>query len=168
MGPADGHGWRAGPARVPSADMAQRRGTILAAHDGSPRDLDVIARARQIAERADARLMIVHVIDKQTPYWSQDPEHQHRLRAELRHVFDPAREVGGPNAETRAIGARTVVEGIVGVVEDEGATVVVIGSTHRSPLGHVIHGDVAHQVDKRCDCHVDVAPIGEAAVPHDN
>jgi nucleotide-binding universal stress UspA family protein len=146
--------------------MAHRRTrTVIAAHDGSSRDLDVIERAFRIAEGADARLLIVHVIDTQTPYWSQDPDHQHLLRAKLKRIFDPAREVAGPNAETRAIGARTVVEGLVGVANDEGANVVVIGSTHRNPLGHAVHGDVARQVAKRCECYVDVAPIGEPAAP---
>jgi len=141
--------------------MTHRRNrTLVAAHDGTLRGLDVIARGRRIAESADARLLVVHVMEKQTPYWSKDPDHQHMLREQLAHVFDPARAVGGPNAETRAIGARSVVDGLLAVLEDEHANVVVVGSSHRGPLGHVLYGDVAHQLEKRCDCYVDVAPIG--------
>jgi nucleotide-binding universal stress UspA family protein len=137
----------------------QRTRTVIAAHDGTPRGLPVIERARRIAEDGDARLVIVHVIDKQTPYWSTDPEHQHRLRQELAHIFEPAREIAGPSSETRAIGARSVVDGLRGIVEDENAHVVVVGSSHYGPLGHVVHGDVARALDRHCDCHVDVAAI---------
>ena len=140
--------------------MTERRDrTLIAAHDGSPRGLAVVARGRRIAEKADARLLIVHVIENQTPYWAGDPDHQHRLRTELEHIFEPARAVGGPRAETRAIGARSVVEGLLGVIEDEKAGVIVIGRSHHGPVGHMLYGDVAHQIERRCDCYVDVTPI---------
>jgi len=136
--------------------------TVVAAHDGTTRGLPVVERARRLAEQGDARLVIVHVLDRQTPYWSSDPDHQHRLRRELADIFEPAREIGGPAAETRAVDARSVVEGIHGVAEDEQANVVVVGSSHYGPLGHVVHGDVARALDHRCDCHVNVAPIARA------
>ena len=143
---------------------AHRRRTLIAAHDGSPRGLEVVARGREIAEAADARLLVVHVIDRQMPYWSRDPEHQHLLREELAHIFDPVREIGGPNVETRAVGARTVTEGLVAAVEDEGAGVIVIGTTHHGPVGRMLYGSIARQLMSRCDCHVDVTPVGAGDV----
>ena len=145
---------------------ARKRRALIAAHDGTPRGLEVVARARRIADSADARLVIVHVIDKQMPYTSRDPNHQHILREELAHVFEPARAVGGPEAETRAVGARSVIDGLLGAIDDESAGVIVVGSSHRGPLGHALYGDVAHQLQKRCDCYVDVVPVGAQAMQH--
>lgn len=133
--------------------------TLIAAHDGTSRGLDVVARGREIADAADARLLVVHVIEKQMPYWSRDPDHQHLLREDLAHIFDPVREIGGPGVETRAVGARSVIEGLVAAVEDEHAGVIVIGTSHHGPLGRMLYGDVAHQLMSRCNCHVDVTPV---------
>ena len=139
--------------------------TVIAAHDGTPRGLDVVARGRRVADAADARLLVVHVIEKQMPYWSRDPDHQHQLRDELAHIFGPAREIAGPDMETRAIGARSVVEGLLGAVEDENAGVIVIGTTHHGPVGRVVYGNIASQVTAQCSCHVDVTPVGPGRAP---
>ena len=139
--------------------------TVIAAHDGTPRGLDVVGRGRKVADAADARLLVVHVIEKQMPYWSRDPDHQHQLRDELAHIFGPAREIAGPDTETRAIGARSVVEGLLGAVEDENAGVIVIGTTHHGPVGRVVYGNIATQVAAQCSCHVDVTPVGPGRAP---
>jgi len=136
--------------------------TVIAAHDGREHGLDAVARAREIAEAADARLLVAHITEKQTPYWSVERDHQHILRDELARVFDPARAIGGPRLETRAIGASTVVSGLLSVIEEEGPGVVVVGASHRGPFGHVLYGDVARQLERHCDCHVEVAPVGLA------
>lgn len=138
----------------------RRRRALIAAHDGSPRGLEVIARGREIADAADARLVIVHVIDKQMPYTSRDPDHQHIMREELAHVFEPARAVAGPDAETRAIGARSVIDGLLGAIDDEHAGVIVVGSSHHGRLTHAFYGDVARELAKRSNCYVDVVPVG--------
>ena len=143
---------------------AQRRRALIAAHDGTARGLEVVARARKIADRANARLVIVHVLDRQMPYSSRDPDRQHILREELAHVFEPARAIAGPDAETRAISARSVIEGLLGAIDDEKAGVIVVGTTHHGPLGHMLFGDVAAQLAKRSDCYVDVVHIGEHAI----
>lgn len=144
----------------------QRKRTLLAAHDGTERGLEVVARARRIADTADARLLVVHVVDRQTPYWSRAPEYQHLLRDELARVFGPIREIAGPGAETRAVGARSVVEGLLGAIEDEHAGVVVVGSTHRGVLGHALNGDIAQQLAKRCRCYVDLVPLSGRPMTH--
>lgn len=138
----------------------RRRRALIAAHDGTTRGLEVVARAHTIAEKADARLVIVHVLDRQMPYASRDPDQQHILREELAHVFDPARAVAGHEAETRAVSARSVIDGLLGAIEDEEAGVIVVGTTHHGRLGHMLYGDVAGQLAKRCNCYVDVVQIG--------
>ena len=138
--------------------------TVIAAHDGREHGLDAVARAREIAEAADARLLVVHIMEKQTPYWSVEREHQHTLRDDLEHIFAPARALGGPKVETRAIGASSVAIGLLQVIEDEHPGVIVIGASHRGVFGHVLYGDIARQVERHCDCHVEVAPVGCASL----
>jgi nucleotide-binding universal stress UspA family protein len=138
--------------------------TVIAAHDGREHGLDAVARGREIAEAAGARLLVVHIMEKQTPYWSVEREHQHMLRDELEEIFAPARAIGGPLVETRAIGASTAVIGLLQVIEDEEPGVVVIGASHRGVFGHVLYGDIARQVERNCDCHVEVAPVGCASM----
>ena len=131
--------------------------TVMAAVDGREHGLRAVARARDIAEAVDARLLVVHVAERQTPYWSTQREHQTRLRHDLADVFEDARRVGGPHTETRMIDSSSVIEALIDAAEEEQAGVVVVGSTHYGPLGHAVYGDVAKQLKRRCDCRVEVA-----------
>jgi nucleotide-binding universal stress UspA family protein len=134
--------------------------TVIAGHDGSTRGLDAVAHAQRIADEQNARLVVVHVIEHEMPYWSTDAGHQHRLRQHVHKVFDPVRRELGLDVETRLVSALSTRAGLREAAEDERAQMVVVGPSHHGPVGHVLYGDVAHWLTRHCDCPVDVAPVG--------
>lgn len=131
--------------------------TVMAAVDGREHGLDAVARAREIAEAVDARLLVVHVAEKQMPYWTTERNHQTLLRHRLARIFEDARQVGGPHTETRMIDSSSVIEALIAAADEEQAGVLVVGSTHYGPVGHAVYGDIAKQLERRCDCRVEVA-----------
>lgn len=134
--------------------------SVIAGHDGTTRGFDSIAHAQRIAVAEDARLLVVHVIEHQMPFTSLDPIYQHQQRDRIAAVFEPVRERFGSTVETRLVSAGSAPTGLRQVAEDENAIAVVVGPSHRGPVGHVLYGDVAHWLEGHCDCRVEVAPVG--------
>lgn len=114
-----------------------------------------------------ARVVVVHVIESQMPFTSRDPAHQHHVRDRAAEVFEPVRGMFGSDVETRLVSAASTRVGLRDSAEDEDAIAVVVGPSHHGPIGHVLYGDVADRLSSRCECAVEVAPVGAhtAAVP---
>jgi nucleotide-binding universal stress UspA family protein len=147
----------------------KRPSTVIAGHDGTTRGLDAVAHASRIADGQDARLLVVHVIDHEMPYWSIDHAHQYRLREHAHRVFDPIHGELGRDVETQLVSALSTRAGLREAAEDAHAQLVVVGGSHHGPVGHVVYGDMAHWLTRHCDCPVEVAPVGareELAVRH--
>jgi nucleotide-binding universal stress UspA family protein len=135
--------------------------TVIAGHDGTHRGFDAIVHAQQVAAARDARVVVVHVIERQMPFTSRDPTYQHQQRDRVGAVFAPVREMFGQEIETRLVAAVSPAAGLRQSAEDERAVAVVVGPSHHGPVGHVLYGDVAHWLTRHCDCAVEVAPVGE-------
>jgi nucleotide-binding universal stress UspA family protein len=79
-------------------------------------------------------------------------------------VLDPAlAELAGFKAEGRALESASPARGLHELAEDEGASLIVIGSTHRGPVGRVVLGSVGEILLAGTPVAVAVAPKGFAA-----
>ena len=69
----------------------------------------------------------------------------------------------GLNVKTHAASGKPVAEALRELVEEEGADAIVLGSTHRGPVGRIYPGSVAERLLHGAPCAVAVAPRGFAA-----
>lgn len=140
---------------------------IVAGWDGTERGRDALALAALLARERGAKVLVAHAF----LLWpSSDPlpdEYTDELRkAALEQTERIPRELlDGVEAEGRAVPAQSPGRGLHDLAEREGAQAVVLGSTHRGPLGRVVPGSVAERFLHGAPCPVAIAPAGYADSP---
>ena len=71
------------------------------------------------------------------------------------------------DVRTRVTGGEPPAEALQSLAEVEGADAIVLGSTHRGPLGRIYPGSIAERLLHGAPCAVAVAPRGFASQPED-
>jgi len=134
--------------------------TVLAAYDPQTLDRAPVRFAVAAAQFADAPLVVASVRASMTPVaCARDDllgEELERLRAELSRDH-------GIDVRTRNVEASTpagVARALQNVVDEEHASLVVVGSTKRGVIGQVAPGTTAQRVINGCACPVVVVPHG--------
>jgi nucleotide-binding universal stress UspA family protein len=148
-------------------EMSFRR--IVAGVDGGPSGRDALAFGALLAEVCGATLVAAHVVEEEH-LWS---EYDHEGQFELRHeLFDIRKEavsvfdrLGRNRGEFAAVPARNVPTGLGEVAESSGADLLVVGSTHRGPIGRVLVGSTGTRLLQGACCSLAVAPRGYADSP---
>jgi nucleotide-binding universal stress UspA family protein len=87
---------------------------------------------------------------------------QDDLRGEAGAELERVIEDSGVNARTVVVGDTSPARALHLVAEDEGADLLVVGSTHRGEIGRVLVGGVTAGVLHHAPCAVAVAPVGYA------
>jgi nucleotide-binding universal stress UspA family protein len=131
---------------------------VVAAVDASERTLDSLALAKLISEAVGAPVGIVSVF----PYFPlADPsgEDLTRLRDEASTILRDLAEAGGVDpAAVEVIAGNVVPRELQAVSERDDTGAVVVGSTHRGPLGRVLPGSVGERLLTGSARPVAVAP----------
>jgi nucleotide-binding universal stress UspA family protein len=134
--------------------------TVLAAFDPQTLDRAPVRFAVAAAKFADVPLIIASVRASVAPAPSaQDDvigEELERLRAAITHDH-------GIEVRTRTVTALPpvgVTRGLQNVIDEEHASLVVVGSSKRGVVGHVVPGTTAQRVINGCACPVAVVPRG--------
>lgn len=130
-------------------------GPIVVGVERSDRSRDALALARTLARTVCARLILVavHSGDVRSPAMTAEAD------AALEWV---ARPMGGVLAESRVVTCNSVPRGLQQVADAESALVIVVGSSHRGPVGRIAPGSVAERLLHGSSCPVAVAPRGYA------
>jgi nucleotide-binding universal stress UspA family protein len=135
--------------------------TIVVGYDGRLEDRDAIALGASLARALGEPLLVASVY--------QSPEATFGLTAaELRARAEEIAAEGAAQApadlERRhvAVLGRSPAQGLHDFAEEERPTALVVGSSHRGPLGRVIAGKVASRLFVGSPCPVAVAPRGYA------
>ena len=112
--------------------------------------------------RAGARSCRPSSSSAQPPFDAQTREYVKRVRARTHEVLESVRHALPEDvvAESRSIDAGSTARGLHEAAEEEGASLIVIGSTHRGPLGRVVIGSVGELLLSATPCAVAVAPHG--------
>jgi nucleotide-binding universal stress UspA family protein len=135
---------------------------ILVGYDGRPSGRDALTLARGLAAIEGARLVLCVALELDplaTPaqaYERAMAEAEARLSAQARELL------GETPFRIRMIGGVSAPRALHEVAEDEGADVIVIGSTHREGLGRVLPGSVGERLLNGAPCAVLIAPSGFA------
>jgi nucleotide-binding universal stress UspA family protein len=135
--------------------------TVVVGYDGRREGRDALALAAELARPLGEPLIVVSV------YPSPEPGLDTRAE-ELRDMCErtAAEGVGelpeDVNSVPIAVPGRSAAEGIYRLLEAERPDMVVIGSSHRGPIGQVLAGRVASRLLTASPCPVAVAPRGLA------
>jgi nucleotide-binding universal stress UspA family protein len=141
------------------------RGTAIVGVDGSERSRDALSLAVALCAPG-ARLLIAHV----HPYGQLssllgDGEYERLVRETTESIFDDVREVVPDTIERelRLVADDSPARGLEEMALQEGAEIVVVGSSSRSRLSRVLMGSVAEALLSGAPVPVALAPNGFAS-----
>ena len=138
-------------------------GKVIVGYDGSAEARDALALGRLLAERADGRLILAAVFPVREEAIGREG-YEAALREDSERLFATVLpELSGLEIKTRVAGGQPPAEVLRALAEDENADAIVLGSTHRGPVGRIYPGSVAERLLHGAPCAVAVAPRGFAS-----
>jgi nucleotide-binding universal stress UspA family protein len=137
-------------------------GPIVVGVERSDRSRDALALGRALARAVGSRVILASVYALGARSAAMEPGAYARALAEeaeaaLDSVGTP---LGGVRPESRAVAATSVPRGLQELAAAEGALAIVVGPSHRGPLGRMVPGSVGGRLLHATPCPVAVAPRG--------
>lgn len=132
---------------------------LIAGYDGSEPAVDGLALAELLTEVTGAELIVAAVVPHEFPYAPGTPEREEVLRSQAEGMLVDA-VAESDRVHSRVVAERSAAQGLHDLAEDEEADAVVVGSSHRGPIGRVLAGSVAQRLLHGAPCPVAVAPAG--------
>ena len=146
------------PMSEPRGPDAPPSRPVVAGIDGRPQGHDAVALGSALAEALGVPLIATAV----SPSPEQLPSDELRAEAE-RNIADALdRLAGEAEIKTQVVAAHSPAGGLHNLAEEIHASAIVVGSSHRGPLGRVLIGNVAIQLLSGSPSPVAVAPRGLA------
>src|SRR5512132_3638714 len=135
--------------------------TIVVGYDGRREGRDALALAAALVPLLDEDLLVASTYTSPETSFGLTAE---ELQAEGERIAaEGAGELpAGVEATSVAIPGRSAAEGLYQLLEAEHPSMVIVGSSHRGPLGAVLAGRVASRLLTASPCPVAVAPRGLA------
>ena len=134
---------------------------VIVGFDESPESIDALAFARDMAE-PEAAITLAQIHDPGLT-GARAALYDQEIEARLESMSASARPVlGGRRFDPVAVGGSPARQ-LNRLAHERGADLVVVGSTHRGPIGRVFVGSVADRLLNGSPCPVAVAPRGYAA-----
>jgi nucleotide-binding universal stress UspA family protein len=135
---------------------------IVIGHDGSDQGRDALALGREIADVLGAIPVVTRVLTWPTNLMGTE-DLDVAAEEETAEFFTQVREdLEGLLPQTRPWVNRSPAAGLYEVAEIEKAALVVVGSSHRGPVGRVVPGSVGASLLHGAPCAVAIAPRGLA------
>jgi nucleotide-binding universal stress UspA family protein len=142
--------------------------TIIVGVDGTERSRDALALAELLAGAAGGRLLIAHVHNYgQVEGLLSGGEYETLLREVAESTAAGVRELLGDQRahDMRLVAARSPAAGLQDFAQREAASLIVVGSSHRSSVGRVQPGGVGQRLLAGAPVAVAIAPLGYAGRP---
>jgi nucleotide-binding universal stress UspA family protein len=142
---------------------------IMVAHNGTAAAHDGLALASDLAKSMSCGLLIAYIVQEQPAARAMSGKYQRAMHGVTEAVLHPARErVDGMSlVEICPLAAPSTARGLLTLAEEERPDVLVLGSTHRGPLGRILIGGVAESLLHGSPRPVGVAPRGFAERPRE-
>lgn len=148
-----------------------RQSRVIVGFDASEQARDALQLGSELAKAEGAELHVAVVLPRgEAPF--EEALFGGRLAEQVdQQLFDEvARELDGmsfiPAHLNGALGGRSAARALYEYARDEGADLIVVGSTHRGKLGRVLPGSVGESLLRGAPCGVAVAPRGFARREH--
>jgi nucleotide-binding universal stress UspA family protein len=140
---------------------------IIIGYDGSPNSDDAVLLGRQLCELLGAEPVVFYCFPIQ-PYLMGYAGDQEGLDEAVRAATEPTLKqalegLEGLDARTEATAAPSPAGALFELAAREQPTIVVVGSSHRGPLGRILLGSVGQRLVEGLSCAVAVAPRGYAS-----
>jgi nucleotide-binding universal stress UspA family protein len=133
---------------------------ILAGADGTGSGLDAVAFGARLATAIGSPLVVACVCPEEALAAGAEGESD-EPRRQAASILEAARDaVGDLPADFRTVVSTSPARGLAELAEEEGVEAVVVGSTHRGPVGRVMSGSTAERLLHGTGCPVAVAPRG--------
>jgi nucleotide-binding universal stress UspA family protein len=130
---------------------------IIVGYDGGAESRDALSLGRLLAEQSGGRLILAAVLPVRKEAIGLEG-YQAAVREDSQRLFAEALEgLAGLEVETRAVGDEAPPEALRALAEHEDVHMIVVGSTHRGPLGRIYPGSVAERLLHGAPCAVAVA-----------
>ncbi len=136
-------------------------GPLVTGYSGSDESRDALALTRELAGLTRAPVVAVSVITA-APLEVDLRTYTNELREEGERLEREARDglAGVDRVEAVSVPAPSPARELDRIVGERGAAMVVLGSTHRGPIGRVMPGTVADRLLAGGACPVAIAPKG--------
>jgi nucleotide-binding universal stress UspA family protein len=132
---------------------------LIAGYDGSDHAVDGLALAEHLSDVTGAELLVVAVVSHEFPYVPGTPDREEALRSQAKDMLvDAVWE--SDRVHARVVAARSPAQGLHELAESEKADALVVGSSHRGPVGRVLAGSTSERLLHGAPCPVAVAPAG--------
>ena len=137
---------------------------IIVAVDESQGSSDAIALASTLAASTGSALTFANVFPYDIdPSRASNREFEDYMRQDSRELLERLRGAhGDETVELKAVANSSAAHGLHAVAEEEGADLIVVGSTHTGHAGRVLPGSTAERLLHGAPCPVAVAPNGYA------
>src|SRR5689334_18061694 len=136
---------------------------MILGYDGSDASRDALGLARLLAANGSRSVVVAYVLGQPQRFEGRTRDYVMDASEKSHSVLNPVMSaLDGLKAEARPIESRSPARGLHELVEEEGASLVVIGSTHRGPIGRVLVGSVGEILLSGTPASVAVAPKGFA------
>jgi nucleotide-binding universal stress UspA family protein len=139
--------------------------SMIIGYDGSSESEDALALGRLLAETLAATPLVVSVL-RYPDHLMTAADLEAAIGAFSEPLFERAHErLAGLDVETQAVANDSAAHSLQVTAEEEDPVLMVIGSTHRGPIGRVLLGSVGEGMLSGAPCPIAVAPHGYAERP---
>lgn len=137
-------------------------GKLIIGYDGTPQGDDALALGRLLAQSLGYDAVLVTVVPF-GPGLAGRPDEKVLADARERLERVAGERMGGVGVEIDLAANRSPARGLYLLATAHRAQVIVVGSTHRGPIGRVVRGSVGDNLLNGAPCAVAVAPRGYGA-----
>jgi nucleotide-binding universal stress UspA family protein len=135
---------------------------VLVGFDSVPGSFDALKLGAGLAEPGEAELILTAVLSGWPEAIAPGEYAGLVLEEERRVTREASALLGAREFRVDAIAGGSAAEGLRSLAAAEEADLIVIGSTHRGPVGRVLPGSVGERVLDGAPCAVAIAPRGLA------
>ena len=138
--------------------------SVIVGLDGREHDADAIALGRSIQAALGGTICLAHVIPPGPPGQGRMALEALEREDGSRLLVESAEALDG-RIETELVDPVPAAEGLACLAARRPESMLVVGSSHRGPVGRIVPGGVASQLLARAPCAIAVAPRGYARLP---
>src|SRR5215212_4603253 len=138
---------------------------VIIGFDGSGQSQDALALGALLGSLCRCAMVAAYVGARQPPFERQSRVYAQSRRDRVSHVLEPALAALAHHDEVEqaSIDSSSPARGLHDLAaEYDGTSLLVIGSTHRGPVGRVVLGSVGENLVSGGPCPLAVAPSGYA------